>query len=310
MSNFKKVIFIQGTTASGKSHWALELAQKYGGAIVNCDSIQVYKEIEIGTAKPSLEERALVPHYLFDFISPPHEYTAGEYTRDFFKTLSEMTEAVVWVVGGTGFYFQAIEKGMYPIRKADPKTIAEIEGELVLPGGAEKLYKELQVIDPEFAKKISPNDHYRLARALEVFRTEGKNITQVQSEFSSLQKPFPFPLLKLGVKRSKEQLLESVAVRSQKMLALGLIDEVQAMLAKGYKDWSPLQSVGYKEVVQFLNGELQDHELESKIVQGTMRLAKKQRTWFQRDSQIEWFEFSERQTGLRSVEEFLSSSQS
>lgn len=285
-----KVVFVVGPTASGKSDLALSWAQKYNGAIINCDSIQVFKSLTIGSAKPSPEDFQKAPHYLFDYIDEGKETTAGEYSRDFFLLLDRIKDkySVVFVVGGTGFYFQAIEKGMYPIGAANPETLKKIEDELKA-GGALKLHEELTEKDPETSAKISINDHYRLARAVEMMRTHGKSVSQIKAEFEQSRNPFPYPLLKIGLKLSKEELLPRVQLRTEKMLQAGLIEEVQLLLQKGLGHWSPLQSVGYKETVEFLQGSNKDQKaLKDQIVQNTMRLAKKQRTWFQRDVEIVW----------------------
>ncbi len=299
-----QVFFIVGTTASGKSALALHWAQKLGGAIVNCDSIQVYQGLDIGSAKPSAQERSLVPHYLFDFVPVGEELTAGQYQRIFFETMKDLENKypVVFVVGGTGFYFQAIEKGMYPIGAAKPELIAEIEQELKTSQGAYRLYQELVQKDPIAASKISEQDHYRIARAIEMMRTHGKTVTEIKRDFEDQRKPFPYPLKKIGVKLSREQLLLRVQERTQKMLAEGLLSEVEGLLLEIQRldklHWAPMRSVGYLECVEFLrqagNGIVpRDAKgLEDSIVQSTMQLAKKQRTWFQRDKEIYWHDAS------------------
>lgn len=286
-----QVIFVVGTTASGKSALAMKAAKKYHGAIVNCDSIQLYQELNIGSAKPTAEDFQTVPHYLFDIVKPGEEITAGEYTRIFFQQLESIEKKFpfIFVVGGTGFYFQALEKGMYPIGAADDAVKKSVEAELMTEQGAANLYRELAEIDPEAASKIAPKDHYRLGRAIEIIRTHGKSVTAVKKEFASQAKPFPYPLKKVGIKISKEELLPRVQLRTEQMLSQGLLSEVRSLVERGYKNWSPLQSVGYKECLEFLDGEItSEKELEEKIIMNTMRLAKKQRTWFQRDQDIQW----------------------
>jgi tRNA dimethylallyltransferase len=291
-----KVVFVVGPTASGKSALAFSWAQEFGGAIINCDSIQVFKSLDIGSAKPSVAERQLVPHFLFDYVDEGKEITAGEYSRDFFKTLEQIKDRfpIVFVVGGTGFYFQAIEKGMYPIGAADPEIIKQVEGELQTAGGPEDLHRELSERDPKAAAKISLNDHYRIARAVEMMRTHGRPVSEIKEEFESKREPFPYPLLKIGVKASKEELLPRIELRTQKMLQQGLLKEVESLSQRGLQTWAPLQSIGYHEAIQFLKSEIPDERsLKDLIVQNTMRLAKKQRTWFQRDPEIFWISLKE-----------------
>lgn len=286
-----QIVFVVGTTASGKSALAMKWAEENKGAIVNCDSIQLYQELNIGSAKPSKEDFKKVPHFLFDVVKIGEDITAGEYSRLFFEQIEKIKNDFpsIYVVGGTGFYFQAIEKGMYPIGAADDAIKEAVEAELETEEGAARLYTELQRMDPEAARKIAPKDHYRLGRAIEIIRTHGKSVTAVKEEFANQVKPFPYPLKKYGIKMSKEELLPRVELRTEQMLKAGLLHEVKSLIARGYQDWSPLQSVGYKECLEFLNGEIaSEKELKDKIIMNTMRLAKKQRTWFQRDQEIQW----------------------
>lgn len=308
----RKVVFIVGATATGKSEWALQLAEKHQGVIVNCDSVQLYKKLEIGAAKPTAEERARVPHYLLDYVPPPNEITAGQYCRDFFECVDGLPpEKPIFVVGGTGFYFMAIEKGMYPVLPIPAEIQKAIAEEFLVPGGGARLYQELLTKDPEYGSKIHVADHYRIGRALEMIRTHGKTVSQIKQEFSERQRPFPFPLLKLGPAWQREHLNQRIFLRSQKMLNDGLIDEVQALLDEGWGSWGPLSSVGYREVCEFLSSsnKLRDKSrLAEDIAVSTRQLAKKQRTWFQRDPEIHWFDGA---TGASSmhllVEKFISS---
>ncbi len=305
----KPVIFVVGTTASGKSDWALKLAQEFRGVIVNCDSVQVYKHLDIGAAKPTAQERALVPHYLFDYVLPPQEMTAGVYSRDFHDCLRSLSDdAPVFVVGGTGFYFMAIEKGMYPVTTIPEKIQADVAAEIAQPGGAEKLHQELMTIDPEYGAKIHVTDPYRIGRAIELIRTQGKSVTQIQKEFSEKQTPFPYPLLKVGPAWDREKLRLRIQQRTQKMLQLGLVDEVRGLLDQGLVSWAPMSSVGYKETQKYLAGQMNENELFEEVVKNTSQLAKRQRTWFQRDQDIHWCDGESGFVQVRElVEKFLRS---
>lgn len=295
-----KVVFVVGTTASGKSDLALRLAQKFAGAIVNCDSIQLYQNLDIGSAKPSKTEQATVPHYLFDLVPEGQEMTAGQYVKRCEETLKQIENQfpVVFVVGGTGFYFQALEKGMYPTGHADEAMKRQVEEEISTPEGALRLYAELKAKDPKAAQRIFPNDHYRIGRAIELMRIHGKSLTEVQAQFESEQRQFPYPLLKLGIKLSREQLEPRVKLRVEQMLKAGLIEEVRGLLQRNEASWAPLESVGYRETVEYLLRKSAEsaispmtrEELQEKIIQNTLRLAKKQRTWFGRDADIHWLE--------------------
>lgn len=280
-------VLIVGATGSGKSALGLKLAGRFGGTILNCDSLQVYRRLDIGTAKPSPEERKSVPHELFDILDPGSFLTAGDFRREALSVLErKIPKGPVYGVGGSGFYIQALEKGMFDSGKPDPAVEKKVREDLENLGPGE-LYAELARLDPEYAQAISPNDHYRLTRALVVIRGSGKPLTEFRKEFQG--EKFPYPLLKFGVRIEKERLLESVTQRTEAMLKAGFLDEVRELVAEGFADWPPLFSVGYKECQMCLRGELAEHELAARIVEKTMQLAKKQRTWFKRDPEIHWF---------------------
>ena len=285
----QKAIFLVGTTASGKSDWALSMAEEVSGVILNCDSIQMYDHLKIGSAQPTAEEKSKAPHHLFATVQPPQEVTAGQYRRNHLEILKSLTTPA-FVVGGTGFYFQALEKGMFAAPAADEKIQETIEEELREPGGEDILWNELNKMDPVSAAKIHKNDHYRLVRAVEVIRREGRPLSEIKKEFEAQSEPYPWFYLKIGVRWSKEQLELRVKLRTEKMLELGLVDEVKRLLSQGLESWAPLQSVGYKEVLMMLKENKNEAWLKEEIIKNTMRLAKKQRTWFQRDPDILWLE--------------------
>lgn len=285
----RKFIFVVGPTASGKSQWALAEAQKNQGVIFNCDSVQLYKKVQVGAAKPSLKEQKLVPHYLFDLISPPDEVTSAGYRRLFFESLQEISaETPVYVVGGTGFYFLALEKGLFEIQEASPEIKLAVANELTQAGGVEKLLAEVRSKDPEHANKLHVNDHYRIGRAVEILRTNPATTITELFEQKKNQKGLEGEIKKVGMKWTAEELEVRIRQRTRKMLAEGLIEETQNLLNEGLEDWAPLRSVGYKETVQFIRGEIDQEQLEEQIVIATRQLAKKQRTWFQRDAEIQW----------------------
>ncbi len=294
-----------GPTASGKSNWAIKQAVKYKAAIINCDSIQVYKELDIGSSKPSLQERSLVPHYLFDYVSYPAEMTAGQYTRDFFSILEQIKEDLIFVVGGTGFYFQALELGMYPVKIIPEEVKARIAQELQKKTFAQ-IYEWITERDPIYANKISVNDKYRIERAYELMVSENKTMTQIQEDFDKAKKVFPYKYLKIGISGSREDLLKLVEKRTAQMIDNGLIDEVKMLINKGYSSWAPLSSVGYKEVVIYLNENRSKEWLAEEINKNTMKLIKKQKTWFQRDKQI--ININKEQESLSELDSFVGDS--
>jgi len=294
-----KVVFVVGTTASGKSAYAFAEALRTGGAIINCDSVQLYQGLVIGSALPSEAEMNEVPHFLFSYVAKGSKMTAGQYARDFYETMKKINNQfpIVYVVGGTGFYFQAIEKGLFDVQRPNSQLRNLIEDEMKTEVGAEKIYQEMITLDPLSAQRIHRNDHYRIARAVELMRVEKKPLSQIWNEFEEKKFKFPWELKKIGIRQSKEALLERVKIRTQKMLNAGLIEEVTQILndqsIPNVQAWEALQSVGYKEVVRYLQKDPEISNLvtlQAKIIQNTMKLAKKQRTWFQRDQEIDWLE--------------------
>ncbi len=283
----QKIIFVTGSTASGKSQWAIELAKKYNGSIVNIDSIQFYEKLIIGSAAPTEIEKIQTPHYLYNYVPAPNEMTAGEFLRDFYKLLERKDlQFPLFVVGGTGFYIQALEKGMYNIPEVSQELKQQIENEITKFGN-EKAYNELIEFDPE--SKIHINDAYRIGRALEIKRAFGKTMFQLKSDFEKNNKfNLKLPYLKIGKLLNKEILFKNVTARTHKMLSAGLIQEVEPLLNQGLHQWAPLQSVGYFEVVQYLQNKMPKENLNAEIIQSTMQLIKKQKTWFKRDDTILW----------------------
>jgi tRNA dimethylallyltransferase len=277
-------VLIVGPTASGKSALGLELAESFGGAILNCDSLQTYKRLDIGTAKPTAAEQKRVPHFMFDILEPGQVLTAGDYRKAALAVLEkELPKRPVFGVGGSGFYIQALEKGMFDVPKPRPEAEEKIRN---LP--QEGRYERLRALDPEYAEDLNPNDSYRITRALIIIETSCRKVSELKKEFKP--KPFPFPLLKLGLAPGREFLLPRVEARTAQMLGAGLLREVKSLIDEGYGDWPALQSVGYRESTLFLKGEIGEDRLAPLITEKTMQLSKKQRTWFKRDPEIHWLD--------------------
>lgn len=281
----KKIIFVVGPSASGKSAWALAQALKYQGSIVNIDSVQLYQGIEVGSAAPSKQEQTLAPHYLYSYLRAPTEATAGGYIDDFYKLLDSDIRFPLFVVGGTGFYIQALEKGMFDVERIPVAFRQTIEAELA-SGGARKLFAELIEKDP--ATKIHENDHYRLVRAIEILRYTSKIPSQMQSQPTKNKNGLQLPYIKVGFSFEKEVFVERVRRRTAQMITGGLIEETRTLLDQGFRNWAPLASVGFKECVTYLENKLSKEWLQQAIEQSTMKLIKKQKTWFKRDDAILW----------------------
>lgn len=302
------VVFVVGPTACGKSALALKLAERFHGSILNCDSLQVYRRLDIGTAKPPAKERSIVPHLLFDFVDPGQTLTAGDFRTEALNALhAETAHRSVFAVGGSGFYIQALEKGLFDVPKATIQSEERVRQRLNQKG-LEEMYRELQKADPEYAEEISPNDSYRVVRALVVYEDTGKKMSELKRSFKP--EPFPYPLLKLGLDLSREQLLPRVSARVDQMLEQGFLNEVERLMNEGYGNWAPLRSVGYQECVDHLEGKLPKEKLATTIVEKTLQLSKKQRTWFKRDREIHWLPFDGAfGEAERLVSEFLDRSQ-
>ncbi len=287
-SDKKTITFVVGPTASGKSAWALSQVEKSKGIICNADSLQIYKKLDIGTAKPSNEERKLVPHFLFDLCEPDQNFTAGDYHRVALETIEKQIHVgPIYFVGGSGFYIQALEHGMYDAKNPSAETTQLLdqweEGKC--------LRMELEKRDPESAARITPNDIYRMRRALEMILTEGKTVAELQSSHKKGQGlSLKYNVEKIGIFVERTQLRLRVQKRIKQMLKEGFIEEVEGLIKAGYKDAKPLKSVGYKECLMHLDGEISLDEMLFKIETATMQLAKKQMTWFKRDKEIRWIE--------------------
>lgn len=286
------IVFIVGPTASGKSSLALEVAQEIGAGIVNSDSLQVYQKMDIGTAKPTVEERSQAPHYLFDLIAPGKEFTAGKYRELAFEVIeSKLSTHPLFFVGGSGFYIQALEKGMFSVKDVPSSILDRLKLRLESEG-LPALYGELVRQDSQYSEKVSPNDSYRILRALGVIESEGKTMTEIREYFDLHSKKLSdsYPVVKLGLSFPRDILRQRVRDRCLMMLDQGWIKEVQFLLDEGWKSWPPMKSVGYAECISYLEGSMDKEEMVDEIVKNTMRLAKRQMTWFRRDSEITWFD--------------------
>lgn len=286
----QKAIVICGPTASGKTALSIELAKRINGEIVSCDSMQIYKEMDIGTAKPTKEEMQGIPHYMIDIISPNERYSVADYKKDAKKAIREIIQKgkVPIIVGGTGLYVDSlIYEIEYPDIKFDEKYRQELEKQ-VQEEGLEKLYKKAQEIDPEAMLKISQNDKKRILRVLEIYKATGKNKTE--QEKKSREKEPEFDYLVYGLNMPREKLYERINLRVDIMIKQGLIEEVQEIYKKYSEFPTAMQGLGYKEVVEYLEGFLTKEEMIEKIKQETRRYAKRQMTWFRKNKQTIWLD--------------------
>ena len=284
----EKVIVICGPTASGKTALSIELAKQINGEIVSADSMQIYKDMDIGTAKPTQEEKQGVKHYLIDFVSPDERYSVADYKQDAKKAIREILKKgkVPIIVGGTGLYVDSlIYEIEYPNIEFDEKYREKLEKE-VEENGLEELYEKAKEIDNEAIQKISKNDKKRILRILEIYHATGKNKTEQEKE--SRKKEVEYDYKVFALKWDREMLYERINKRVDIMLEQGLIEEVKSIYEKYNKFPTAMQGLGYKEVVEYLENKTTKEEMIEKIKQETRRYAKRQMTWFRKNKQTIW----------------------
>ena len=283
-----KVIVICGPTASGKTKLSIELAKKLNGEIVSADSMQIYKDMTIGTAKPTKEEMQGIKHYLIDFVSPDTRYNVAEYKKDAINAIDEIIAKgkTPIVVGGTGLYVNSLIYEIdYPEIELDLNYRKKIE-KIAEHEGLDRLYEMAVKVDKQAMQKISSNDKKRICRVLEIYHATGKTKTQMEIE-SRLREP-KYNYLVFGINMDRDKLYDRINRRVDIMIKDGLIDEVKAVLDK-YNDFpTAMQGLGYKEVAEYLNGETTKDDMIEKIKMETRRYAKRQLTWFRRYEDIVW----------------------
>ncbi len=286
----EKVIVICGPTASGKTGLSIELAKKINGEIVSADSMQIYQEMDIGTAKPTQKEKQGVKHYVMDFVSPEERYSVADYKKNAKKAIKEIIAKgkIPIVVGGTGLYIDSlIYEIEYPNIEFDENYRKNLE-KRVQQEGLEILYEEARETDPLAIQKISQNDEKRILRILEIYHATGK--TKTEQEIESRKKPLEYDYQVYALKWDREILYQRINKRVDQMLQQGLIQEVQEILKKHDKFPTAMQGLGYKEVVQFLKGDTTEEEMIEKIKMETRRYAKRQMTWFRKNKQTIWLD--------------------
>ncbi len=285
-----KVIVICGPTASGKTALSIALAKKINGEIVSCDSMQIYEDMNIGTAKPTIEEMQGIKHYLIGYVSPEQRYSVAEYKKDAKKAIKEILEKgkVPIVVGGTGLYIDSL---IYEIEYQDIKLDEQYRKQLeieVEEKGLETLYKKANIIDEPAMQKISPTDKKRILRVLEIYHATGK--TKTEQEIESRKKEVEYDYKVYALNWERQKLYERINKRVDMMIEQGLIEEVQAILQKYHEFPTAMQGLGYKEVVEYLKGMLTKEEMIDKIKMETRRYAKRQLTWFRKNKQTIWLQ--------------------
>lgn len=292
-----KVIVICGPTASGKTGLSVKLAQKMDGEIVSCDSMQIYKDMTIGTAKVTEEEMQGIPHHLIDFVSPDERYSVAEFQKDAERVIEEIIQKgkTPIVVGGTGLYVDTLVYHIqYPEIKTDLAYRRELE-KSIQEQGLQGAYQKAKEIDPQAVEKISNNDKKRIMRILEIYHQTGKTKTQLEIESREEEPPYEYLVYAIGMDR--EKLYDRINRRVDIMLEQGLIEEVQELLKKYQHFPTAMQGLGYKEVASYLVGNITKEQMIEMLKQETRRYAKRQLTWFRKNKDIQWID------GLDPVEE-------
>ncbi len=281
----KHLIVIVGPTAIGKTSLSIAIANHFNCEIVSADSRQFFKEMNIGTAKPTSEELAAAPHHLVDCISVTENYSAGTFELDALKIIEELHQNndIAVLIGGSGLYVDAVCKGIDDI-PADPKIRAQLNDELE-KFGLEKLQKELKELDPEHFEKMNTLNPQRVVRALEVCRATGKTYTSFRN---NQPKERPFNIIKVGLNTDREVVYDRINRRVDIMMEQGQLEEVKSLLP--YQHLNSLNTVGYKELFSHLNGEIELDEAIELMKKNTRNFAKRQLTWFRKDQNTAWFE--------------------
>lgn len=289
----KRVLVIVGPTAVGKTRLSLTLARKWNNVeIISADSRQVYRYLNIGTAKPTFEERAVAPHHFLDIINPDEYYSAGRYGREARQTIDRLLneQKIPIVVGGSGLYIRALVDGFFERQIFDQQVKARLKDE-IKNQGLEVLYERLRQVDPISAEKLHPHDGHRIVRALEVYELTGEPLSAFQSQASQTAN---FEPIFVGLTRDRNRLYQIIEQRVDFMLKLGLVEEVIRLKEMGFHSClNSLQTVGYREVFSYLAHQIDFDEMASLIKQRSRNYAKRQLTWFRKDQRIQWLDLDQ-----------------
>lgn len=296
MSRLSPLIVILGPTASGKSELAIKLAKKFNGEIVSADSRQIYKEMNIGTAKTTKKEMANTPHHLIDIIKPDQEFTLAQYKKEAIKVIKGIQKRgkLPFLVGGTGLYIQAVVDNLkIPEVKPDKKLRAKLEKKKT-----EELFKQLKKIDPQSVRFIDSNNKRRIIRALEVCLTTKKSFFQQRKKGQPL-----FDILQIGLRPDEKTLEKRINQRVEKMFQTGLVTEVEKLLEKYPPKLPSMSGIGYQETILYIQGKINLDKTQELIKQHTRQYAHRQITWFKRDKRIKWTKDQKEAGGL--IKDFL-----
>lgn len=283
-----KIYGVVGPTASGKTAYAIELAKKCGGEVISCDSMQIYRHMDIGTAKPTKDEMDGIPHHMIDIAEPWENYSVARFVTEARSCIDDVLARgrVPILCGGTGLYFDSVIKNIdFAENESDPEYRSELQ-KAAEEHGNEYVHNMLKKVDPKSAEAVHPNNLKRVIRALEIYKTTGKTKTELDRE-SVRESLYNAEIY--GLNRPREELYERINKRVDIMLKNGLLDEVKNLLEMGIsRDATSMQAIGYKELVEYFEGRCTLDAAIDKIKQESRRYAKRQLTWFKRNNEIIW----------------------
>jgi len=287
----QKVIAIVGPTAVGKTRLSIEVAKKFGGEIISGDSMQVYKGMDIGTAKIKKEEMAGIPHHMIDIKSPNEDFSVADfqyYVQKYIEEISARNHIPI-IVGGSGLYIQAVLQNYnFSKEKRDDALTKRLEDEMKQKG-IEPLFDRLKTIDPNQAEKIHPNNFRRVLRALEIFEKTGLTMTEYQKQRASSS---PYESLLIGLEMDRELLYKRINQRVDGMVREGLLEEVKGLIEKGYENYQSMKAIGYKELIPYFTGEVPLETSIELLKRNSRRYAKRQYTWFKNKMDVNWYELT------------------
>lgn len=284
----QKLIIILGPTGIGKTALVLDLAQHLGGEIVSADSVQVYRSMDIGSAKPTADERALVPHHLIDVVNPDEDFSAGRFREESQRAIESIAgrQRPVIVSGGTGLYIKALIRGLFDQPEVDEALRQELRSQEEHEGKG-FLHAQLVRVDPESAARIHPNDVFRTIRALEVYHLTGISLSHHHGEHNFGEAPYD--CLQIGLHLDREHLYERINTRCDQMMNMGFLEEVRALVDRGYHSGlKSMQALGYRHLCSFVDGYVDLDEAVRTMKRDTRHFAKRQMNWFGSDSSITW----------------------
>jgi len=307
------LLVLCGPTAVGKTELSLQIAERFSCEIIGVDSMQIYRHMDIGTAKPTAAERSRIPHYLIDIVDPDKDYTLGTFIRDAEKAIKDVYshKKIPLLAGGTGLYFRGLLSGIFDElidsgkeSNTDRETIKQDLQVRLAEEGSEKLHNELEEFDPDSAQRIHPNDAHRIIRGLVIYHSTG--IPWSKHLANQSQKDMRYHALKIGLTRPREELYALINQRVQQMTEQGLLSEVKNLLAMGFDNkLKSMQSLGYRHMINFIEGKWSWEQTLELLARDTRHYAKRQYTWFNNDPEIIWHDIKETNKIFHDIKDFL-----